>query len=294
MNIQSNAPTAPTTSPTDLSGAAQSWLGQMGDTANKVQSAKAETNSIDELLMKLALSGADAKTLILARQILECDQMISENLEEIQQLNKLRQQHAARKQELVAFKAFVNKHAKDGKLGKAELEKHWPEFVAQNPGIVDKYDLKPTTVDWDAKKPQAPTGWMHQSQFNSSVTQTHKAFEWATYRKELEEWKRARAEDIGNLGTEFLAKQSFTAEGDGIETSYSGSIFGGESITVDEVEAAMLSHDNAIQKLDQAKELINIRNQQALQRKQRTLTLVSNFNQAEHEGRKAVISNTRA
>lgn len=215
-------------------------------------------DAIEKLLMQLALSGADAKTLILARQILDCDQMISDNLKEIDYLNKERKVHAERKQELQSFKAFVNKYGKDGKLSVEDWAKHWDEFVDKNPKLAAKYELDP------AKPPTIDTfrshGYGHQG--------------------------------IGDYS--FTMHQVIHREGPHIRAVAEGAIFSGDSVTVDELDAAILRHDDAIQQLDQAKELTNLRNQQALQRKQRTLTLLSNMNAAEHEGRKAVIANTRA
>ncbi|MBW2734373.1 MAG: hypothetical protein JRH20_18440 [Deltaproteobacteria bacterium] len=216
------------------------------------------TNNIEELLLELALSGADAKTLMLARQILECNEMIGGNLEKINELNDKRQAYADRKAMLALFKAHVhrNEGGKDGLASGKELAKNMANFLDNNPRI-------------DAEFPGL------RAQLSLANSGTGDAY--------LEIVK----------GT-ICARQAMNDDGKLERDPEGGSFISGDRFSIDALDAHIVEIDNAMQKLDQAKELINIRNQQALQLKQRTLTLVSNFNQADHEGQKAVISNTRA
>ncbi|MBW2736013.1 MAG: hypothetical protein JRH20_26810 [Deltaproteobacteria bacterium] len=244
--------------------------------------------------MELALSGADAKTLMLARQILECDQMLSGNLNQINDLNDLRGLYAERKQEVALLKAFVREHGINGTISAEAFAKHWPQFVANNSDLAEKYDLIPMPAAWSPyEKPMTEefidpeTEMVDQDKYDAAIR------DWEDSIARDPNYSQDVSDAAYMNGKAIFAKQSHGGQNGVVQTSYDGMLAPDGAMSSDTLDAELERQDTAIQKFDQAKELINIRNQQSLQLKQRTLTLVSNFNQADHEGQKAVISNTR-
>jgi flagellar biosynthesis/type III secretory pathway chaperone len=223
----------------------------------------------NDLLAQLLGSGTDTTLMLIIEQMLEAQNEIKTNLQQIKQLGQWRKTLNERISELRRHKSTIAKVSSDDnkpvKLGDAMdvMAQDW----AKSPDLQKKY---PGT--WRVLEP------LHNALASGKTKDLQK----------LREKAHGTVTDPNGI----MGERDITLGENGcVDTELTGGVIG---MSVNDIEARIKKLEDDLETISQAREVANLKNQEAIQRKQRMMTLASNVSQSQHSANKAVIGNMRA